>query len=381
MIYFDNAATSGRKPPDVINSVEHALRYISANPGRSGHKISSRAAEAVYNTRNKISNMFGASGPEQVIFTANCTQSINYVLKGLVNKDDFVITSDIEHNAVMRPLVKTGAEYETFTVSFSNDASTVEAFKEKLRNNVKLVICTAASNVFGKTVPLYEIGKICHENNILFAVDAAQGAGVLPIDMKKMNIDFLCIAPHKGLYAPMGTGILIAQKPIPNTVIEGGTGTDSINLNQPEIPPERFESGTVNLPGIAGISAGADFVSRNEKFIYQKEMRIISEIYKGLSETENIVFYTPQPQNGLYVPVLSFNIEGINSQQVSSILDKKGIAVRAGLHCAPAAHKKAGTIETGTVRISPSVYNTLKEADIFIETVKKIAKNKKYYIE
>lgn len=381
MIYFDNAATSGKKPPAVINSVKEALLYLSANPGRSGHRISSRAADAVYNTRSKISDMFGASGPEHVIFTANCTQGINYVLKGLLNKGDFVITSDIEHNAVMRPLVKTGVRYETFTVSFSNDASTIQSFKEKLTNDVKLVICTAASNVFGKTVPLSEIGQICRENNTLFAVDAAQGAGILPIDMNRMNIDFLCIAPHKGLYAPMGTGILIAEKPIPNTIIEGGTGTDSINFNQPDIPPERFESGTVNLPGIAGISAGIDFVARNEKFIYQKEMQIIRKIYKGLSETDNIILYAPEPEYSLYAPVLSFNINGMNSQEVAAFLDENGIAVRSGLHCAPAAHKKAGTLKTGTVRVSPSVFNTLNEADIFIQTVKKIAKNKKKHIE
>lgn len=374
MIYFDNAATGGRKPQTVINSVNYALKNRCANPGRSGHMLSQKSSELVFNAREKTASFFGADGPEQVIFTANCTTAINFVLKGVLKQGDHIITSSLEHNAVMRPLVKLGIDFSIATVDLENDNKTLENFKSLIKPNTKMIFCTAGSNVLGKLLPIEDIGKLCAEKNLLFGVDAAQAAGVFPIDMQKMNIDYLCIAPHKALYSPMGLGILIARKPIENTIIEGGTGNNSAELVQGNEFPEDFESGTVNLPAICGLSSGLDFVKRYSiKRIYQHEMSLIERLYNGLSKIRGVILYT-NPQKNKYLPVLSFNLIGQNSADVSGKLNRYGIAVRAGLHCAPMAHKQIETLDTGTVRVSVSVYNNIDEVDCFLKTVKNINK-------
>ena len=240
MIYFDNAATTGHKPKSVINAVNYALTNLSANPGRSGHSISQNAATAVYSARQKLSDFFGSTGVETVVFTYNCTQSINFVLKGVLENGDHIVVSDLEHNAVMRPLEKMRVSYTQAIVSLEDDDITVENFKNSVKENTKMIFCTAVSNVLGKILPLKKIGQFCNEKGIIFAVDAAQGAGVIPINMKEMHIDFLCIAAHKGLYCPMGLGVLIARKSIEKTIIEGGTGTESLKFSQPEYLPEKF---------------------------------------------------------------------------------------------------------------------------------------------
>lgn len=371
MIYFDNAATTGKKPIQVVKAVERAMIKYSANPGRSGHKVSQNTALAVYEVREKVADFFGADGPEQVVFTANCTHSLNCVIKGNLGVGDHVVVSDLEHNAVMRPIYKSGVRFDMAAVSFEDDNVTVENFKKLIKPNTKMIIATGASNVIGKVLPLYQIGQLCKENHIQFVVDAAQMAGVLPIDMQKMNIDFLCVAAHKGLYAPMGIGVLIARKPIENTILEGGTGTDSINFEQPKELPERLESGTINVPAICGVGAGIDFInSKGIKNIYDHEMHIISKIYRNLVNDSNFEIYTPDPQKHNYAPVLSLNFRDVDSGEISDYLDKKGIAVRAGLHCAPTAHKRLGTIESGTVRISSSIFNTNYDTDYLLRALK-----------
>jgi len=372
MIYFDNAATSGRKPPCVINAVNYALKNLSANAGRSGHQLSQNAALKVYNTRKNIADFFDAQGPECVCFTANCTAAINFVLKGILKEGDHIIVSDLEHNAVMRPLHKMGLNYDVATVSFSNDDDTVNEFQKLIKSNTKMIFCTAASNVTGKILPLEKIGEICRKNGILFGVDAAQLAGILPISMKKYNIDFLCIAPHKGFYSPMGLGILIAQKPIKSSIIEGGTGTDSLDLNQPDTMPEMLESGTLNLPAIVGADAGIDFVKSKGESVYTHELMLTQKLYRMLSLNKKIKLYTPYPQKYMFAPVLSFNVGDKSSEEISSLLDKYGIAVRGGLHCAPFAHKKIGTTDIGTVRFSPSAFNKEEEIYNLINIIKKI---------
>ncbi len=372
MIYFDNAATGGHKPQTVINAVDNALKSLSANPGRSGHKASVRAADIVYNTRQKVAEFFGADGAEQVVFTQNCTQSLNFVIKGVLKKGDHVVVSDLEHNAVMRPLVKTGINYDTAPV-LENDDETVKEFEKKLKVNTKLVIMTAASNVTGKILPFSEVARICEKRGIMFCLDAAQGAGIMPINMQKMCIDFLCAAPHKSLYAPMGLGILICRRPIENTIIEGGTGTSSLKFTQPLIMPEMLESGTVNLPAIAGLSAGLDFVERQEiRNIYKKEMRLLQMLYNGLKGCKNIVLYTKMPTLHKYAPLLPFNVKNMKSEDAAAIFDRNGIALRAGLHCAPTAHKKLGTTDFGALRASLSVFNTENEVQRVINVAKKL---------
>lgn len=374
MIYFDNAATSGKKPQCVINAVDNALRYYSANPGRSGHSLAEKGSIAVYRAREKVADFFGAEGAEQVIFTASCTHSANYVLKGVLNRGDHIIVSSLEHNAVIRPIVKQAIEYDVAEVDFEDDGITVEHFGKLIKPNTKMIFCTAASNVVGKLLPIEEIGRLCKERNILFAVDAAQAAGVSEINMERMNIDYLCIAPHKGLYAPMGIGILIARAPIEKTIIQGGTGNNSLSLVQTTQMPEDFESGTVNLPAILGVSAAVDFVKKcTVKNIYKHETTLILRLYKGLLRIKDAVVYT-NPQKGGFLPVLSFNIRGIDSAEVAKELNRKGIAVRAGLHCAPMAHKCIGTLDGGTVRVSVSIYNNEREIDYLLSCLKNINK-------
>lgn len=375
MIYFDNAATTGHKPTQVINAVDNALKNLSANPGRSGHKLSQSAAFKVYETRDKTAEFFNCDGAEKVVFTQNCTASINYVLKGVLNSNDHIIVSDLEHNAVMRPLKSMNISYTIAEVSLEDDSQTVKNFLNAVNKNTKMIFCTAASNVFGKMLPLEKIGALCKKHGLLFGVDAAQGAGVFNIDMEKMNIDYLCVAPHKGFYAPMGLGVLIVKGPIKRTLIEGGTGTDSFSFLQPDTLPEMLESGTINLPAIVGLSAGIDFVNSRKNNILEYENILVKKLYKGLSQNSDIVLYT-DPSNGGYVPVLSFNIKNIPSEKTAAYLSGRGFALRAGLHCAPVAHQKIGTIKTGTVRFSPSVFNTDKEVDLLLKNVNFF---KKYY--
>ncbi|MBR7133076.1 MAG: aminotransferase class V-fold PLP-dependent enzyme [Clostridia bacterium] len=370
MIYFDNAATTGKKPKAVIKAVETALLEYSANPGRSGHTLSVRAADTVYRVREKTAEFFGASGPENIVFTLNCTHSINCVLKGLLRQGDHAVISSMEHNAVMRPLKKIGIPFDIAEVSLENDDETLKELAKKIKPNTKLVFCTGASNVCGKILPLRQIGELCRKRGVLFGVDAAQIAGVVPINIKQMKIDFLCIAPHKGLYAPMGVGILICERPLPNTVLEGGTGTNSADLFQPQLLPERHESGTLNLPGIMGIGAGIDYVKQlgTEK-ISNHETGIIKTVYFGLRNNPEAVLYTPEPFVNSYAPVLSFNISGVPSGVTANLLAENGIAVRGGLHCAPMAHRQLNTLDTGTVRLSTATFNTYSEAEAFLRLV------------
>lgn len=375
MIYFDNAATTLVKPQGVINAVNFALKNYSVNPGRSAYKASIQAAEKIYKTRVKIAEFFGAE-PENISFTANCTHSINCILKGVLKSGEHIIVSDLEHNAVMRPLFSLsknrGVKYSISEIT-NDDEVTLKNFEELINDKTRMIFCTHASNVTGRILPIKRIGDLCKRHGIMFGVDGAQSCGVLPINMKEMNIDFLAIAPHKGLYSPMGIGILIARKPLDFTIIEGGTGTNSVDLSQPTDMPERLESGTVNLPGIFGVNAGIDFLRKREfTKIYKHEFSLSEYIYNSLCEIKNIQLYTPKPELYKSAPVLPFNIKGLSSEETANYLAKHSIATRAGLHCAPSAHKKIGTLEKGCVRISVSLFNNFKEVDFLIKILKKI---------
>ena len=375
MIYLDNAATTYPKPQSVIKAVDDALEK-SANPGRSGHNLSQSTAISVYEVREKLKDMFSAPAVENVVFTLNCTHAINYILKGLIKSGDRIVTSSFEHNAVMRPLEKLkkqGVHIDIAEAYPDDKEATVRSFSRLINTNTKLVICTAASNVIGLKMPIKEIGMMCKQFGISFCVDAAQLAGVCDINMKECNIDYLCIAAHKGLYAPMGTGILITKDNRLDTIIEGGTGTASIMLDQPNDLPEMLESGTINVPGIIGLGAGIDFVkSKGFDKIYNHEMGLVKRLYKQLKSTPGVKLYTPEPDDN-YAPVLSFNINGLNSVDSASKLNSLGFATRAGLHCAPFAHKRIGTIESGTVRICPSVFTSGQDIDKFAAAVRQIS--------
>lgn len=375
MIYWDNAATTWPKPETVRVASCKANVLYGANPGRSGHKMSLQAAEQVYRCRQAVAEFFGLPDPSGVVFTANCTTALNMVIHGVLSQGGGVITSDLEHNAVIRPLTALSVAHQT--VSWCQDEDElVERFRRAIRPDTRLLICTHASNVFGVTFPIRRLGELAHRFGVLFCVDAAQSAGVLPIHMEKDFIDFLCVAPHKGLYAPMGTGLLLCRNTVPMLpLICGGTGSHSLSPAQPEELPDRLESGTPNTPGICGVRAGIDFVkNRGNKNIYEHEMRCIQSVYDSLSVCPHIRFYTPRPSIGNTTPVLSLNIESIPSEQIAALLDEQGIAVRAGLQCAPTAHRHFGTLEQGTVRLAPSAFSTLEEANVICEVFWKIAK-------
>lgn len=375
VIYLDNAATTGKKPEGVIRAVGTALRDYSSNPGRSGHSLSQRTALAVYGVREKLGVMFGCE-TENVVFTANCTQALNTVIKGVLKSGDHMIISSYEHNAVARPAYKmakeNGTELDIAPVIVGDTEATYRSFEKLLKKNTRLIVCTHASNVTGEIMPIERIAELCRKRGILIAVDAAQTAGVIPIDMKT-GIDYLCIAPHKGLYAPMGTGVLMCRRGIENTLTEGGTGSFSNSLTQPDDMPERFESGTLNVPGIIGISAGVDFIERKGiDRIYSHELALIGELYDRLKKNGKTIFYTDKPRKGRFVPVLSFNIAGKNSMETADFLSSAGIAVRAGLHCAPLAHRTIGTVDIGTVRVCPSAFNNMYDIAAVADAVAKL---------
>ena len=373
MIYLDNAATTNPKPAAVQQAVHHALAALSANPGRSGHRLSVASAEAVFRAREAAAEFFGLEDPSHVIFTAGCTAAINQVLKGVLQPGDRVVISNLEHNAVMRPLASMGVEYESFAVE-ADDAQTLENLKKAVQSDTKMVFVTGASNVTGKRLPIRKIGAFCRENGLLFGVDAAQTAGVTDIDMARDGIDFLCVAGHKGLYAPMGIGILLTRLSL-RPILQGGTGTESKDFKQPETLPEALESGTPNLPGIAGLLAGIGFVrTRGVAAIAAHEMALTRRLYAGLRELPHIALYTPPPTAETAVGVLSFNVRGIPSDAVADYLDKNGVAVRAGLHCAPTAHRAIGTLPYGTVRVAFSAFSEAAQADFLLLLLKR-AKN------
>lgn len=376
MIYLDNAATTGKKPVAVINTVNYALQNLSANPGRSGHDLSVRVSEEIFKCRKAVKEFFNASSENNVCFVYNCTQAINTVLKGVLNEGDHVIISSLEHNAVFRPInylmKEKHIKCDIADVNLISDEITVKNIEKLINKNTKLIFVTAASNVIGKKLPLKQIGSLCKKHNILFGVDAAQGAGVFDIDIKDLGLDFLCIAGHKGFYAPTGIGVLVSEKNIDNILISGGTGVNSIEPFQPSDMPERIESGTLNIPGIMGLKSGINFVSNmNIKKIEAHEIRLIHHLYNELKRI-GAKLYTPFPSQKMYSPVLSFNLKGFTSDEVGNLLNKEKIAVRSGLHCSPLAHKQLGTTEIGTVRVSPSIFNSYEDIDRLIFVAKKI---------
>ena len=377
MVYLDNSATSHPKPKSVYQVYKNAIKYYYSNPGRGGYENALLCAEKIYETRTKVAHFFGESKEENVVFTANCTTSVNLVMKGLLKKGDHVLISDLEHNAVVRCVDKlrreSGIKYDIFSTDFYNDDNTLCSLSSLVKPETKLVFCTHASNVLGVSLPIEKIGAYCHRRGITFAVDAAQSGGILPLDMARMHIHYLCLAPHKGLFAPMGTGILIGDGTKLNTLVEGGTGSFSVSRLQPDFMPDKFEAGTLNTGGILAIGAGIDFIEHcGRETIFHKDREHILHLYEGLRQAENCILYADYSKLSVFSPALSFNIKNIPSEKVAEYLAQKHIYVRAGLHCAPLAHQKIGTIDRGTVRLSPSFFTTNKDINYAIRTIKNL---------
>ncbi len=383
MIYFDNGATTFPKPESVVRAINNALRYYGANPGRSGHKMSMKASEVMFDCRNNVARLFDVDTPEKVIFTQNCTVAVNTVIRGLLKSGDHVVISSLEHNAVVRPLEfmkKYGVEYSIADYIPYDDEKTIENFRNAIKENTKLVICIHASNVFGVKLPVERISALCRIHGILFCLDAAQTAGVVPISLKNSCIDFLCTSGHKSLYGPMGTGLLVINtEQIPDSLFQGGTGSMSSERSQPEILPDKYESGTPNLVGIAGLNEGVKFVlNKSVDSIEKHEMTLAQLMYDRLERLNDVILYTRRPDINISVPVISFNIDGLDSEQTASILNKKyNIAVRAGLHCAPLAHEFFHTEKTGTVRAVASIFMDRRQVLYFTDAVADISKFKK----
>lgn len=378
MIYFDNGATTFPKPKSVVNAVNYAITKIGANPGRGGHNMAMKASELLFECRNNAAKLFDIENSENIIITNNCTTALNTVIKGILKSGDHAVISSYEHNAVVRPLEflkNRGVEYSIAQVDYADNEKTVDNFRKAFKENTRLVICTHASNVFGIRLPIERIAALCKLNGILFCVDAAQTAGLIPISLKNSDIDYLCTAGHKALYGPMGTGLLIINsKVIPESLIQGGTGSLSAQVNQPEILPDKFESGTHNLIGIAGLNEGIKYVIRKTpQGIFDYEIRLAGNLYDGLSKIKDIELYTKKPDKNGFVPVISFNLKNIDSEKTAQILnDRFNIAVRAGLHCAPLAHKCFGTLEKGTVRAVISSFTTQNEVNYLVNSISQI---------
>ena len=377
MIYFDNGATTFPKPLAVRRAVYETMQYYGANPGRSGHIMSLKAGEILYDCRKNAAALLGAPSPENIVFTLNCTAALNTVIHGILKSGDHAVISCLEHNAVRRPLEALkdkGVTYSVADVVPGDGEKTLESFRSAIQSNTRLMICTGASNVFGVRLPVERIAAMCRLYGILFCLDAAQTAGCVPIDMQRSGFDFVCCAGHKGLYGPMGTGLLaINTDKLPDSLMQGGTGSASADPLQPEVLPDKYESGTPNLPGIAGLNEGIKFVlRRGEKELLHSEMKLAKRLYDGLARNKKVILYTDRPDEVLAVPVISFNLSERDSEDVAARLsDRFNIAVRAGLHCAPLAHLFYGTGETGTVRAVISAFTTGDQIEYLLSSLQK----------
>ena len=380
MIYFDNAATTSPKPESVRRAAAEAIVRYGGNPGRSGHKMSIAASEAVYSVREKAGKFFGAE-PENVIFTANCTQSLNMAIKGLAEQElregrpFHVIISSLEHNSVFRPvheLTKRGLSYSIAEIS-ADDTVTVNNFEALIKPHTKAVICTLGSNVTGQLLPYERIGAMCRRRHICFVGDGAQVCGVVPIDMKRDNINILCMPGHKGLYGISGTGLLITdgQYPIYH-ILEGGTGSTSLEAEQTPFLPEELESGTVNTVGIVTVGAGIDFIGRTgAERIHSRETALCNQLINELDGESRVRIY--RRERCSYLPIVLFNVESIPPEETAAYLNNAGFALRGGLHCSGLAHRSIGTLPNGGVRFSPSVFNTYAQTHSLANAIKKLA--------
>jgi len=379
MIYFDNAATSWPKPEDVYRAMDKFLRQKSGNPGRGGHSLSLAAKQMIDETRLLIARFINAQEIECVIFTQSCTASLNLGLKGLLKPGDHVITDSIGHNSLVRPLKKLehqGVKITRLPPSLETDVLSIGEIEKSITSKTKLLVVTHGSNVTGVVQPIAAYGALAQKNNFIFMVDAAQTAGKYPIDVVKDKIDIVAFSGHKGLFGPPGTGVFyVGEKVEIEPIFEGGTGFQSEREEQPNQLPYRYESGTPNSVGICGLGAGLKFIiSESLEKIQKHDRSLRARLIEGLSSIPGLILYSSR-DTAPHTAVISMNIEGYDPEDVGTILDQTfDIKVRAGLHCAPAAHRTLGTYPKGTVRISLGYFNTDEEIDRTLKALAKIAK-------
>ena len=370
MIYLDNAATTLQKPKAVINAVDEWISYKSANPGRGGHRASLAASEKVYECRELIAKLFNIEKPENIIFTLNTTMALNIAINGFVSRNSHVVISGMEHNSVYRPIVNSGCR---FTIAEPDPSGFVslESVKAAVRPDTSLIIITHASNVVGTINPITEIGAFAKSLRIPLLVDAAQSAGVVDIDVRRDGISMLAFAGHKMLFGPTGTGGLYVSPDITlKPFIFGGTGSVSESAYQPDFMPDRFESGTLNVIGIAGLCEGVRFVLKNSAIAIRKyEQALTDRLLSNLNNIDGITVFGGIQRVG----VASFSTDGLDSVAVCNMLDEMNIAARGGLHCAPLAHRSLGT-DGGLARLSVSCFNSRRDVDEASDAVYRISK-------
>ena len=383
LIYLDQAATTYPKPPEVIEAMTTFMRDMGGNPGRSSHALALSSAREVFACRNIASEMFDTT-PDRVIFTTNTTQALNMAIKGLLpackHKKPHILCSDMEHNAVYRPLWRLQQEgkitFDTFDTLPLSPYRTTEAIlasiRRKIRPDTSMIVCAHASNICSAVLPIREIGKLCHAMGILFVVDGAQSAGCLPIRMREMHIDALCLPGHKGLLGPMGVGMLMLGEHITlDTLIEGGNGVDSLRGDMGDDAPERYEAGTLPAPCIAGLRAGLQYIKQvGIDEIFHHEQTLGGYVVEALANMPHVKVYAPNHRGG----VVLFSVSGMSSEEAGGVLDAGGFCLRPGFHCSALGHTTLGTPSGGALRGSFGYLNTKKEAEALVLAVRHLQK-------
>lgn len=380
MIYLDNGATSFPKPPEVLAAFMEAAEDYCANPGRSSHFMAARTAHEIFRARLAIASLFGIEDPGRIVFTKNCTEAINIALAGILRRGDHVVTSSMEHNSVMRPLWHLAGKGVEVTVVKCDRRGRLPLLDlaAAVRKNTRMIVLTAASNVTGTRMPVREAGKIAASSKALFMVDAAQGAGHIPLDVKRDHIDIMAAPGHKGLLGPQGTGFLYVREGTePEPLLKGGTGTKSMDIWQPRDFPDGYEAGTLNSPGIIALGEGARFINRQGIESIEKKERMLTEaLRKGLSSISKVELYGPLSAEDT-TAVVAANIRGMDCEEAARILsDRFAIGVRAGFHCSGYAHRTIGTGKKGALRFCPGIYTSEDDIEKTLEAVEYIASSR-----
>ena len=369
MIYLDSAATTLQKPPAVARASAWAIHHL-ASPGRGGHRPAMAAAETAFACREEAAALFGVSEPERVVFTFNATHGLNIALKTLVKPGSTVLISGYEHNAVTRPLhAIPNVTVKVAAAPLFDQQAMLEAFTRALTPEVDAVVCTHVSNVFGFVLPIESIAALCRRRGVPLVVDASQSAGCLPLSFDALGAAFVAMPGHKGLYGPQGTGLLLCGDGA-EPLLEGGTGSVSLSQEMPDFLPDRLEAGTHNIAGIAGLLEGVRFLRREGvEAVAAREEGLIRRMGEGLSRLPRVEVFRAPAGSQAQAGVISFRVEGRDCEELGEELGRRGIALRAGLHCAPLAHRTAGTLETGTLRASVSAFTTPREVQEFLRTL------------
>lgn len=383
MIYCDNAATSWPKPPDVNQAMTTFLQDIGANPGRSGHRKSLEAGRCVYQAREAVTELFHAPDPLQVVFGPNVTHALNLALHGLLHSGDHVITSSMEHNAMMRPLRTLERQGVQVTVVPCGADGLLDPWniEAAIRKDTVLIALNHASNVVGTIQSVAEVGRIARQYNVLFIVDTAQTAGAYPIDMTEECIDLLAFTGHKALYGPPGIGGLIVGERVDierlEPLVQGGTGSHSAHEEQPLFLPDRYESGTLNTVGLAGLEAGIRWIlDQGVMAIRHHEIQLTAELIAGLQSIPGVVVHGTRDANR-QTATISLTIQDTDPAEIGLLLDEEfGVLCRVGLHCAPAAHKTLGTFPTGTIRLGLGAFTTPEEVTTILQAIEQIVQRK-----